>query len=292
MSSKAPVQTVLTKELAARLLADPHPKQRRTARQVVRGYARAMVEGRWVLVPDPILVAPDGRMFNGGHRCEAVITSKVDVPVYIQWDADPDLFDVIDIGRRRSPYQFIDDKDPANRAAGARITLWYERRFDRPPIASNLSFDLHEVMVETDRRRAAFDDVTPAVYQLYDYTGLSKAVTLGAFALFHAAGHGEAVHDFASDVADPYDLNEDDPARQVADRFRKKAHSAKRRQTLEDWNILVYALNLRLHGDTVSKLFLRQVWPKVGEPVEVYNRRANAMQKAIIDAATRRKKAS
>jgi hypothetical protein len=83
------VETELTPELAAQLLANPNPKQRRIDRQTVAQYVRAITEGRWRLVPDPIQVAGEAGMFNGGHRCTAVIAARKSIPVYIDWDADP-----------------------------------------------------------------------------------------------------------------------------------------------------------------------------------------------------------
>lgn len=61
------VETLLTPELAAQFLANPHPRQRRLSRVTVADYARAIREGRWILSPDPILLTPEGQLLNGGQ---------------------------------------------------------------------------------------------------------------------------------------------------------------------------------------------------------------------------------
>lgn len=266
-------ETELTPELAARLLANVHPRQRRPGPTTVEAYARTIREGGWQLVADPILVAPDGCMFNGGQRCAAVISAHRSIPIFICWDADPESFDVIDIGRRRAAYQFISQPQATRRAAAARLILWYEHRFERAPDATVLTFDLRAVLQEVERRSDAFDAVLPAARMVYDSTGLSQPVCLAAFAIAYAFGLGEEVNVFARGVDDPHGLSKDDPAFLLAERFRKHLHKEKRRRPVEDWTILVRALNLHLQGLSIVKLQMNEVWPRVAESEADYRRR-------------------
>lgn len=270
-------ETMLTPELAARLLANPHPSQRRPARMTVSEYARRIKEGRWRLVPDAIMVDPEGRMFNGGHRCAAVVAANRAIPVYIAYDADPALFDVIDIGRFRSPYQFIGQKDAAARASASRVTLWYERRFDRPLAARHIGFDLHEILAESEARADSFDAVTGASRAIYDYTSIVKSVSLAAFSIAFEMGYQEEIASFIDGVSSPHDLSDRHPARLLAERFRKQAHRAKRREMVEDWTLLVRAFNLFLDGREVVRLQLGTVWPRVAESEADFRRRSNAL---------------
>ena len=137
-------QTELTPELAAQLLANAHEDQRRQAAGKVAQYAEVMKAGGWFLVPDAIMCDKAGRMFNGGHRCAAVIRSRVTIQVFICWDADPALFDVIDTGNTRQPAQFIHVPDAKARASAARLTLWYAHHFVLAPSAATLKADLRD----------------------------------------------------------------------------------------------------------------------------------------------------
>jgi hypothetical protein len=275
------VETELTPELATQLLANPHPRQRRAARNVVETYARAIREGRWRLIGDPICVDLDGHMFNGAHRCSAVIAAHRSIPVMISWDADPETFDLIDQGRRRSAYQFISEAQATARASAARITLWYERRFDRAPQARHFQFDLHEVMQEVERREASFDAMLNAARKTYDLTGLPMSTALAAYSIAFDFGYQKEVEVFVKDVEDPLGLEPLDPARQIFDRFRHQAARSKRqRNSADDWYILVRALNLRLDGAMKKVQLGVECWPRVAEPESDFQRRRWALSKA------------
>ena len=274
------VETDLTPELAARLLAGAHPKQRRTSRQQVDIYARAIREGRWRLVADAVLVDSDGHMFNGAHRCAAVIIAGQAIPVMICWEADPTTFDVIDIGRRRGAYQFVSESDAAMRASAARVTLWYEKRFDRLLQNRNINFDLHEILEEVESRAVAFDAMVPCARKTYDETGIPQSVSLGAYAIAFEMGYQNEVERFVDGIAEPWTLGVGEPARLLADRFRKQDHRARRRNPGDDWTILVRALNLHLEGRTADRLQISEFWPRVGELNADWNRRRNTASAA------------
>jgi hypothetical protein len=269
-------ETELTPELAARLLANQHPNQRRPSTLVVSTYARAIKEGRWRLIADPILVDQDGRMFNGAHRCSAVIAANRSIPVMICWDADASTFDLIDIGRKRSAYQFITEGEASLRASAARVTLWYRNRFDRPLQPRHIGFDVHEIMVEVEAESTAFDAMIKAAKTTYEYTGLVSSVVLGAYAIAFGMGYVAEVEAFVDGIVNPNGLPAGDPARALSDRFRKQDHRGRRRELVQDWSILVRALNLHLEGRKVNRLVLSEFWPRVAELEADFNRRRSA----------------
>ena len=287
-------QTELTPELAAVLIAKAHPHQRRPARGTVDMYARAIKEGRWALVADALLVDPEGRMFNGGHRCAAVIMANRAIPVYIGWDADPSTFDVIDVGRRRAAYQFISESEATARASAARVTLWYSRRFEHPLDARALQFDLHEILAEADRRAEAFSAIASAARQVYEYTSIPRSIVMAAFAIAIEYDYDREVDDFVAGIVDPSGLDEGDPRRLLADRFRKVTHRAKRRQPGEDWTLLVRSFNLFLEGVRPGRIAMSEVWPRVAETETEYRRRRDAVlaAKHRIESARNDRKAA
>jgi len=271
-------ETELTPELAAQLLANAHPKQRRIDPQTVARYVRTIEAGRWLLIPDPILVAGEAGMFNGGHRCTAAIKAHRSIPVHIDWTADPALFDHIDTGRGRSAYQFITDKSATIRAAAARVTLWYAQRFSRALQAGPTTrFDLEEILNETERRSDAFDAMLPGARTTYQFTTLPEGICLGAYAIAVDLNLQEQVATFVSHIEDPADLPKGDPCRLLADRFRKQDNRSRRRNMVDDWTILVRAFNLHLEGKTTSRLVLSEFWPRVAETEADFNRRRNVI---------------
>lgn len=286
-------QTELTPELAAQLLSTLDPRQvarLRGGRLTVAAYERAIREGRWRLVGDPILVSggPTPRLFNGAHRCSAVVAAKQSIPVLISWDADPATFDLIDSGRKRAAYQFIDEGQATARASAARVTLWHERRFDRPlSIPATRDWDTHELLLEAVRRRAAFDCMVHPSAVTYARTGIPRGVALGAFALAYDQGCELAVDELVGGLVG--DADGSPWGRALADRYQLQAHRARRRPLGEDWTMLVRALNGTIHGEPPTRLVGSvKVWPKVGEPAGDYNRRA----KVIFDREARQRRSS
>jgi hypothetical protein len=277
------VETELTPELASMLLANPHPKQRKIGQSTVDKYARTIKDGRWALVPDPIMVAdqPDGRMFNGGHRCRAVVVTGITIPVLIDWGADPDLFDKIDVVRKRQADQFITEADGYARASAARLCLWYRFRFEKQPMGVNVTFDVDEILAEVEAREPQFDMFLPLARDTYQLTGLSRSVALAAYSIAGEMGYVDEVHEFVSGVADFSGLGDDDPRRALAERFRKQVHRQRRRQTSADWTVLVRTLNQYIEGVPVNRVFMTDIWPRVGEGESAFRRRRNS-EKALL----------
>jgi hypothetical protein len=273
-------ETELTPELAARLLAHQHPNQRRPSTLVVATYARAIKEGRWRLIADPLQVDANGLMFNGAHRCAAVISANRAIPVMICWDADASTFDLIDVGRKRSAYQFITDGEASLRASAARTTLWYRLRFDRPLQPRHIGFDVHEIMAEADAQGPAFDAMLRCAKTTYEYTGLTPSVVLGAYAIAFGMGYVSEVEAFVDGIVNPSDLPPGDPARLLSDRFRRQDHRGRRRELVQDWSVLVRALNLHLEGRTTTRLVMSEFWPRVAESEAEFSRRRSLASKA------------
>jgi len=276
-------EVMLTPEMAAKFLANPHPKQRRVSKQVVDKICRTILSGRWVRVHDAILVAPapDGRMFNGGHRCSAVIETGIAIPVVVDWGADPNLFDVIDIGLARKTHQFIKQDDAYVRSSAARLCLWYDQRFSRQPVGTNVWFDLSELLDEAGQRETAFDTYIPLARKMYDLTGISKSVALAAFTLAADLGFDREVYEYVAGVEDFSGLQPDDPRRAIAERFRRQEHRNRRRQTVGDWTMLVRSLNQHIEGVSIKTLYMTNLWPFVGEQEEAFRRRRSAVQEQM-----------
>lgn len=275
-----PSPTDLTPELASLLLAKPHPKQRRPARQTVNLYADEMRRGRWRdYVPDPIMVDPDGRLFNGAHRAAAVLTSGVTIRVLIEYGADPALYDVIDVGRKRSAYQFVAEPEATTRASAARVMLWYRHRFDGPLVPRTVGyFDLAEIIAETERASETMAAAMPFARAIYEWTGISQSVGLAVFVLASDGGFDwDQLAAFRDGVVDPSGLAADDPRRVFADKTRRQRWRDRRRPLMDDWTILVRALNAHLNGERLDRIDLSRFWPSIGETSGEYNRRRKSL---------------
>ena len=284
MTSPTIKHTDLTPELAAVLLAKPHARQRRAAPTTVANYAEQMRQGRWRPdVPDPLLVDSDGRLFNGAHRCAAVIASGVTISVLVAYGADPAMYDVIDSGRRRQAGQFILEPNAHARASSARVQLWYRRRFEHSALTIRATvFPMDVVLAEADRTR---DELTAAVGQarrIYDLTSLAVSTTAAAFVIAaeDEFASWDQIDTFVEGVIDPHDLARDDPRWLLAERMRLQAIRNHRRPPQEDWTTVVRSLNRFVLGERVDQLRLTMLAPRVGETEREYAQRFMRVKRA------------
>jgi hypothetical protein len=270
--------TNLTPELAAQLLAKLHPRQRKISSNVVQKYARAMRLGKWnveAAAYDPIIVdKTTGALVNGGHRCAAVVASRTTIPVYIDWEGNAEVFDFIDIGRKRDAAQFIRSKNATLRASATRVVLWHELLFDQPMGAVKEFWQMSEVLEEAERLSPYFDRLATSAAQVHDRTGLARGVVLGAMTLAAMQGREDDILAFVKQVTEPAGLLTSDPAYVLVTRMGRVVHRKRLRQPLEDWTIFVRCLNAHLTGDPLpAKLQVTTLWPKVGESEKAFLRR-------------------
>jgi hypothetical protein len=250
-------ETLLTPELAKLLLSNVHPRQRKRSRTVVGEYARVIRMGGWKLVPDPICVSVEKQLFNGGHRCEAVIMANHAIPVMISWDADPDTFDYIDCNLRRTAAQFVSAANAQMRAAAARITLWYVRDFDSPLNTSRPRYSTHELLTENEDRDEAFGAMAKLAENVYKNTSIPPSIALAVFAIAYEYGYADEIGDFVDQVAHPERSYDGSGAAVLRARYRQGFRTARRREITEDWRMLVRALELHLAGQKITKLLLK-----------------------------------
>lgn len=97
------VETLTANDAQALLLASVGQRQRPLSNDRVGQYARQMRAGKWRVTHQAVAIDPDGVVFDGQHRLSAIVKAGVPVTLTIARDADPATFDVIDVGRTRSP---------------------------------------------------------------------------------------------------------------------------------------------------------------------------------------------
>lgn len=67
----------------AQVLLDRNSGNRNVSQNVVDNYARDMMNNAWAFNGEPIIVSDTGKLNDGQHRCEAVISSGVSIPAVI-----------------------------------------------------------------------------------------------------------------------------------------------------------------------------------------------------------------
>ena len=94
--------TLLTPEKAKMLLDGMYEFQRKISNCHIMRYTDAIERGLWLFDGMPIRVDWFGRMFDGQHRCEAVIRTGKAIRVLIIYGLDPETYKVCDRGKTRN----------------------------------------------------------------------------------------------------------------------------------------------------------------------------------------------
>lgn len=93
----------ISPERALDLLVSIADYQRKLKQEKVKTFMGKMERGEWkLLASDPICVDTNGKLCNGQHRLEAVYQLEKGQDFYVAYDVDPDTYDVMDRGTRRT----------------------------------------------------------------------------------------------------------------------------------------------------------------------------------------------
>jgi len=120
----------LTPALASVLLGR-NGDNRKIRESVVVGYARDMANGSWDMNGEPIIIAKNGMLNDGQHRCAAVIRAGTAIPAIFIFGVDRETRTTLDQGavRRLSDYLAMEGHTNTNRLASAAGYIWMYQNF-------------------------------------------------------------------------------------------------------------------------------------------------------------------
>lgn len=94
---------LVTPEQAKKWVEMNAENQRKLKEDVVLGYSRDMLSGRWRLTPDsPVSFDWNGRLINGQHRLSAVTVANIPIQFIVSRGWSPDVIECIDQGKSRT----------------------------------------------------------------------------------------------------------------------------------------------------------------------------------------------
>jgi hypothetical protein len=124
----------LTPELAAKFLARLGQKQRNSKSAHLKSIVDDIRAGHWYLNGETIIIGSDGHLYDGKHRCQAVITAGCPVKTLVVRGIDPAAYATIDNSAKRSPGDLLKAENVQNYVAvavAARFLYRYERKMIR-----------------------------------------------------------------------------------------------------------------------------------------------------------------
>jgi hypothetical protein len=169
----------------AKTILDLNPNNRSVRNTKVIQYASDMAAGKWALNGEPVIIAKDGKLNDGQHRCLAVIDSNATVPVMMLFGIDRDTRLTVDQGVVRGAADFLGMEGVANHAlvaAIARMAIAYEHDH-----FTNLNF-ANYVTSTVIRERVAKDallaDAATFGHTNYHYSKRFAAASIIGFAYY------------------------------------------------------------------------------------------------------------
>jgi hypothetical protein len=264
-SSPVHVSTQLvTPEIAKRLLARM-ANDRPLSKNTLLNYTEVMRRGEWRFNGDPIRLNSEDRLIDGQHRLHAIIDSGKPQKMLVISGLDNEVFDTIDVGKKRSSADLLGIAGYQNvfaLAATARALIIYESGvYWASEAAKNLDYNPtgKQIVSYVDRN----PDVAQCVRQMQAQYGSAMRVVAPsaaglAYTLAWRQHHGKA-DEFMSGVGGMVPTERNDPRWVVREYLSRQKHESmtKRLTSLQAQAVMVKAANLFFAGLPATTSTLR-----------------------------------
>lgn len=250
-------QTDLTPALAADLLARTPGHQRRITKPHVAKLARAMLAGEYLLNPQPLIIDTDGALMDGQHRCSAVVTSGVTIPVVIARGADPLVFSLVDTGKNRVAAQFVDGPHGVMIATAARMVLAFRLNPTGTLDHTRALITNKEVLDEVDRD-PEYQQAAPQMAAIRRAARITAGPLLAIDILASRNVDADRASLWLSGLETGEALAKGDPRLVLRNRWiQDSGHPV--RGTTQQWALIVKSWNAWIAGNEVRNLRHRKI---------------------------------
>lgn len=212
----------ITPDLASSWLSKQGVKQRRVSPATVADYARAMAEGRWCLNGEAIKISRHDSPLDGQHRLRACVASGCSFQSFVVFGLDPETFDRMDIGRKRTAADILGIEGYSNVVALAGAVRWVMTYRTK-------SWTITNIRMSTDEVRQ-FLVAEPGLEKSVSIAQAAKSILApspaGALHYLFAEKDASAADLFFKDLAEGSGLVSTDPVwvlreRLIKDRLQK-----------------------------------------------------------------------
>lgn len=148
----------ITPEVAADILYNHNPRNRRTTQSLINRYARDMAEGRWHNTGEPIIFNQEGNLDDGQNRLYACIKAEKSFKVMVVRGVEMEAQKYMDSGKGRTAADALSldghDVDTRRVAIVARSILQFET-LQNPTPAEIVDFAEQNLKVLAERALTA-----------------------------------------------------------------------------------------------------------------------------------------
>jgi hypothetical protein len=251
MTQQATLVTI-TPKLAEAFLENNHTNRPLKPRHIA-GLTQSMKEGDWKINGDTICVSKSGTIIDGQHRLHAIVKSQTTIQSWIIAGLDEDVFNTIDIGKKRTVADTLacrGEKNTTTLASSLRLlNEYYCGAVETNPLCS--TSDIEKVLEEhPDMRESIFQSkgikglATPAVITTCNYL-FRKTSRLLAASFFTQLSQGTG-------------LERGYPIHTLRERLVSNALSKSKLSTPYIFGLFILAFNHYVRGTKVFVLKLEQ----------------------------------
>ncbi|MCE5182489.1 MAG: hypothetical protein LLG15_11865 [Betaproteobacteria bacterium] len=252
----------LTPDIAAVLL-ERNPSNRKIKPHKVEDYSHDIKGGAWKFNGEPIIIARDGLLNDGQHRCAAVLEARIPIKAVFVFGVERDTRDTLDQGANRTAgdYLGIHGHQFTNHLAAVAKAVWQWRTYGFVRgRGSKFSPTRSEILLTVEKN--------PGIVKSFDFVNRKNSQTMGSasplafahFAIKSVAGDLAANY-FMDALIDGTNLKSSDPILVARNRLimgRKNLLLAEKAELLfKAWNahrLDRTGVNFRLTGGELPLL--------------------------------------
>ena len=254
---KAELRTI-TPEIASEML-ECNTRNRPLTEPHVASLVKEMKGGRWKINGDMIRISVDGMILDGQHRLTAVVRSGMTIQSWVIDGLPNDVFDTIDVGKRRSSGDTLvcRGEQNAHRLSAALIMIdkYMTGRVEKTVKYSN---------TEVEGLLAKYPDVRLSLMTSTNGKGLLLPSVLDACHYLFSKKDPALTEVFMEKIFKGVGLEEGDPFYVLRERLLVNSHSNAKLPKAFVMCLCIKAWNNARQGNKISKLQLNLVDGKMG----------------------------
>lgn len=230
----------LTPALAS-VLMQRNPKNRNVNPTLVESFARDIEHGKWRFNGEPIIVASDGNLNDGQHRCSAVIAADMPIQTVLIVGVGRDTRTTLDQGRARTvgDYLAMEGHINTNNLGTAASFIWQHRTRGALASGGNGKPTKSEILAIIEEFPSILESVQVAQRKGADAYGGKSMLAFCHWTFWHTADE-PAANEFITKLVGGAGLLSKDPIlytrnRLVAERGRLRTND-KAELLFRTWN--------------------------------------------------------
>lgn len=255
-SGERAAKLVISPEMAAWLLAERNPRNRRLSSGLVERLTGVLKKGRWQVNGETLIFDWDGNLLNGQHRLTACVKAGTAITTWIIFGIDPEAFTTMDRGKSRNNSDDLGLLGESNtRLLSAVITMiWRDERGAGNGVRSSALYPSPEEALDVLSRHP---DLRIVARKMGAKSHLGKLIQarLSAYCFYQFSRiDPQAAERFFEDLSTGVGLEKGDPALMLRNRLINDRASKSRLVPEEVLALVIKAWNARRTGRKVNLL--------------------------------------